>query len=83
MVYWFSMDELPDEPVEGAKLVLDLEEPSGVVDSCQYFCFVADDVWVFEDVFCLHCRVFCDDFGVEVGEGFSEGFSPLEDQLPG
>ena len=53
MVYWFSMDELPDEPVEEAELALDLDESGGVVDGCQYFCFVADDVWVFEDVFCL------------------------------
>ena len=49
------MDELPDELVEGAELVLDLDESGGVVDGCQYFCFVADDVWVFQDVFCLRC----------------------------
>ena len=73
------MDELPDELAEGAELVLDLDESGGVVDGCQYFCFVADDVWVLEDVFCLRCRLFCYGFGVEVGEGFSEDFSSLED----
>ena len=79
MVYWFSVDELPDEPVEGAKLVLDLNESSGVVDGCQYFCSVADNVRVVKDGFCLRCREFCNGCGVEVGEGFSEGFSSLED----
>lgn len=79
MVYWCSMNELPDKPVKGAKLVLDLDESNGIVYGCIDFCFVADNVWVFKDVFCLRFRKFRNGCRVEVGEGFLEGFSPFED----
>ena len=47
MVKWLSAHELPDELVEGTEFSLNLNEPLGIVDCCNDFCPIADNVWIF------------------------------------